>query len=98
MPSDIEQIHQEYRDRGLSIVAVDMEESPEKVARWMKEKNVSFTVLLDRSGSVMRAYDVRATPAVFAIGRDGKLVAKAIGVKQWTSPRGRAFLEALLRR
>jgi peroxiredoxin len=98
LPSDIEQIHREYSDRGLSIVAIDMEESRDKVQRWVKDKNVSFTVALDRSGSVMRAYDVRATPAVFAIGRDGKLVAKAVGVKNWTSPRGRAFLEALLRR
>jgi peroxiredoxin len=98
LPSDIEQIHREYSDRGLSVVAVDMEESRDKVQRWVKDKNVSFTVALDRSGSVLRAYDVRATPAVFAIGRDGKLVAKAVGVKSWTSPRGRAFLEALLRR
>jgi peroxiredoxin len=98
LPSDIEQIHREYGDRGLSVIAVDMQEGREKVQRWVKEKNVSFTVVLDRSGSVLRAYDVRATPAVFAIGRDGKLVAKAVGVKSWTSARGRAFLDALLRR
>jgi peroxiredoxin len=94
----IEQIHREYRDRGLSIVAVDMEESKEKVQRWLKDKDITFTIVLDRSGSVMRAYDVRATPVVFAIGRDGTLVAKAVGTKTWTSRHGRAFLEALLRR
>jgi peroxiredoxin len=93
----IEQIHREYGGRGLSVVAVDMEESREKVQRWLKDKDVTFTIVLDRSGSVMRAYDIRATPAVFAIGRDGKLVAKAVGIKSWTGPRGRAFLEALLR-
>jgi peroxiredoxin len=98
LPSDIEQIHREYSDRGLTVVAVDMQETHDKVQRWAKEKNVSFTIALDRSGSVLRAYDVRATPAVFAINRDGKLVAKGIGVKSWTSPRGRAFLDALLGR
>ena len=74
-----------------------MEEGRDKVLGWVKDKQVTFTVVLDRSGSVMRAYDVRATPAVFVIGRDGKLVAKAFGTKSWGSPRGRAFLEALLR-
>jgi hypothetical protein len=93
----IEQIHREYAGRGLSVVAVDMEESREQVLRWLKDKDITFTIVLDRSGSVMRAYDIRATPVVFAIGRDGKLVAKAVGIKSWTSPRGRAFLEALLR-
>ena len=93
----IEQIHREYSGRGLTIVAVDMEESKEKVQRWLKDKDITFTIVLDRSGSVMRAYDIRATPAVFAIGRDGKLVAKAVGTKSWTSRPGRTFLEALLR-
>lgn len=93
----IEQIHREYSGRGLSVVAVDMEESKAKVEGWLKDKDVTFTIALDRSGSVTRAYDIRATPVVFAIGRDGKLVAKAIGTKSWTSRSGRAFLEALLR-
>ena len=94
----IEQIHREYKDRGLTIVAIDMEESRDKVLRWMKDKDVSFTIALDRSGSVNRAYQVAATPAVFVVGRDGKMVAKALGTKDWTGPRGRAFLEALLAR
>jgi alkyl hydroperoxide reductase subunit AhpC len=94
----IEQIHREYGARGLAIVAVDMEESREKVLRWTKDKDVSFPIVLDRSGSVMRAYQITATPAVFVVGRDGKMVAKAVGTKDWTGPRGRAFLEALLAR
>jgi hypothetical protein len=64
--------------------------------RWTKDKDVSFTIVLDRSGSVMRAYQITATPVVFVVGRDGKLVAKALGTKDWTGPQGRAFLEALL--
>ena len=93
----MEQVHREYGPRGLSVVAVDMEESKEKVERWAKDKGLNVTIVLDRTGSVMRAYDVRATPAVFAIARDGRLVAKAVGTKDWTGRQGRAFLEALLR-
>ncbi len=97
MPSVIEQIHRDYKDRGLVVVGIDMEEGRDKVARWVKDKNLTFTVVLDRSGSVTRAYEVTATPTVFVVGRDGKMVAKALGTKDWTGPRGRAFLEALLR-
>ncbi len=74
-----------------------MQENRDKVARWVKDKNVSFPVVLDRTGSVTRAYEVTATPTVYIVGRDGKMVAKAVGTRDWTGPRGRAFLEALLR-
>jgi phosphoribosylformimino-5-aminoimidazole carboxamide ribonucleotide (ProFAR) isomerase len=97
LPSAIEQIHREYKDRGLVIVAIDMEEGRDKVARWVKDKRMSITVLLDPTGRTTRAYEVTATPTVFIVGRDGKMVAKALGTKDWTGPRGRAFLEALLR-
>ena len=73
-----------------------MKEHPNKVARWVMEKNVSFTVLLDRDGSVTRAFDITATPAVFLIGRNGRLVGKAAGTKEWNGPEGRALLDALL--
>ena len=73
-----------------------MRESAQKVTRWVKEKNVSFTVVLDGDGAVTRAFEITATPAVFVVGRDGRLVAKAVGTKEWDGPRGRAFLEALL--
>ena len=35
-----------------------------------------------------------ATPTVFVVARDGTLVGKALGTKPWTSPAGRALLEA----
>jgi hypothetical protein len=30
------------------------------------------------------------------IGRDGRLIARAVGVRGWTAPEGRAFLDALV--
>ena len=33
---------------------------------------------------------------VFVVGRDGRLIAHAIGNRDWTAPEGRALLEALL--
>jgi len=32
LPSTIEQLHREYRPRGLAVLAVNMEEPPEAVA------------------------------------------------------------------
>jgi peroxiredoxin len=98
LPSTIQQVHQQYKGRGLTVVAIDIKESPDKVARWIKERNLTFTVALDRTGSVTSAYEVTATPTVYVIARDGTMVARGLGTKEWTGPRGRAFLEGLLRR
>ncbi len=97
MPSTIEQVHREFKDRGLTVVAVDIQESRRKVQKWVSDQGLSFTVLLDPDGKVTQAYEVTATPTVFMIGRDGRLVGKALGNKEWNTGAGRALLTALTR-
>jgi peroxiredoxin len=94
LPSEIEQVHRQYKER-LTVVAIDIEERRETVAKWAKDKNVSFLILLDTSGAVTREYGVTSTPTVFVLSRDGKLVGKALGTKSWTSERGHALLGRL---
>ena len=94
MPSDIEQIQRRYGDR-LNVVAIDIQESRDKVETWMKGKQLSFTILLDPSGAVASEYEVTATPTVFVLSREGKLVGKALGNKAWTSEQGHALLTRL---
>jgi len=96
LPSQIEQVHRRYGDR-LAIVAIDIQESRDKVQTWMKGKQLSFTILLDPNGAVTSEYEVTATPTVFVLSREGKLVGKALGNKEWTSERGRALLDRLTR-
>ena len=87
-------MHRRYGDR-LPIVAISIQESRETVEKWTKGKQLSFTILLDTSGAVTAAYEVTATPTVFVLSREGKLVGKALGNKEWTSERGRALLSRL---
>ncbi len=96
MPSTIEQMHKEFGPRGLAVLAVNIQEGRGVVAPWIKEKKVTSPVLLDRDGSVTAAYRVTGTPTVVLVGRDGKLVGRAIGTRGWTSDAGRALLNALL--
>ena len=41
-------------------------------------------------------YEVTATPTVFVLSREGKLVGKALGNKAWTSEQGRALFTRLI--
>ena len=94
MPSDIEQIQRRYGDR-LAVVAISIQESRDTVATWAKDKRLSFTILLDPTGATTGQYEVTATPTVFVLSREGKLVGKALGNKPWTSERGHALFGRL---
>ena len=96
MPSAIEQIHRAYAPRGLVVLAVNMEESRETVRAWVRDRGITMDVLLDVTGDVNAAWNVTHSPMVFLIGRDGRLIARAIGNRGWTEPEGRALLDALV--
>jgi peroxiredoxin len=78
------------------VLAVNIAESAEKVRAWATERKLTMPVVLDPPGEISRAYNVTSTPMVYIIGRDGKLVGKALGTKPWMDEKGRALLEALL--
>jgi len=89
-------VYREFKDRGLALYAVNIEESRGTVAPYVVKHNLTVPVLLDPDGEASAAYHITATPTVFLIGRDGKLVAKALGTKTWTSTNGRALLQRLV--
>ena len=96
MPSSIAQIQRELKDKGLVVLAVSIQESPDKVSAWVKKTGLAFPVMLDEEGTVSRAWRIRSTPTVFLLDRQGRLIGKTVGTKAWTSPAGRALFTALL--
>jgi peroxiredoxin len=96
LPSTIEQVQRDWRGQGVTVLAVNIQESRERVAAWVREKKLSVRVLLDRDGAVTAAYRVTGTPTVVLIGRDGRMVARGVGMREWAGDRGRALIKALL--
>ena len=78
------------------VLAVDIQESRDKVAAWVKRSGISSRVLLDPDGAVTSAYRVTGTPTTVLIGRDGKMVARAVCTRDWLGDKGRALLKTLL--
>ena len=92
----MEQVHQRLNQKGLTVLAVNMKESRNQVANWVKEKKVSSLVLLDSNGAVSRWYRVTGTPTVILIGRKGELVGRAVGPRDWMGEKGQALFETML--
>jgi len=54
-------------------------------------------VLLDRSGDVSgRAYGVFGPPTMYFVDRQGRLIGRATGPRDWAAPAAKAFVRALL--
>lgn len=71
----INRMHKEPTSNGnLQILALDYMESPKKVKAFIEAKMVAFPVLLDRKGSVAKAYKVVGVPTYILIDRSGKVV------------------------
>ena len=96
LPTTIEKIVRERRGQPFTVLAVSIEEPRDLVASYVKGAGVTSSVLLDGDGAVAREYRVRATPTTIVIGRDGRLVARAAGTREWDGKAGRAFLDALV--
>jgi peroxiredoxin len=77
----IEKVYNEYKDQGLVVLAVDMtyQDDPTKVAPFVAEQRLTFPILLDESGDVGHAYQLRSLPSSFFIGRDGIIHEVVIG-------------------
>ena len=96
LPVAIEKIVRERKGQPFTVLAVSIEEPRDLVASYVKGAGVTSSVLLDGDGAVAREYRVRATPTAIVIGRDGRLVARAAGTRDWDGKAGRAFLDALV--
>jgi alkyl hydroperoxide reductase subunit AhpC len=96
LPSTVERLHRDLSRKGLSVIAINIEESRSTVDAWVKEKRVTLPILLDTDGAVTRQYGVIATPTAFVIDRQGRLLGRVVGPRDWASPAGTALIAGLL--
>jgi peroxiredoxin len=95
MPA-MDRLYRTYGDKGLVVLAVDIRESVKTVRAFTQESKLSFPALLDQKGSVAYTYSVRPVPATYLIGRDGKILGRAFGAREWDSSEARKRLASVL--
>jgi len=96
LPS-VNKLYTELKGRGLEILLISFREDPELVARTVRERGYVAPVLLDRSGDVTgRAYGVFGPPTAYLIDRQGRVVGRIVGGRDWSSPAARKLLLDLL--
>lgn len=97
MPT-LQRLHIAYAPRGLRIVAVSIDDAGQVglIREFAAEHGLTFDILHDARGAIMRQYPVRGVPQTFLISRDGRIVATRY-LEDWFSERNRKLVDSLLR-
>ena len=68
------------------MIAINMQETPAAVQAFVDELELSFDILIDGSGKTGATYAARTLPISYVIGKDGAILARIIGIREWADP------------
>ena len=95
--TDMDKIYQKFKDQGFVVVAVALDhEGAKTVAPFVKERQLTYPVLLDTELKTARQYGIKGPPSTFLIGRQGELLGVALGPREWAGEKAKALVSALL--
>lgn len=93
----MQKLQDQYRDQGLEIVAVSLDQEEKLAYDFVKKMGVSLTVAFDTSGDVAEAYQVIGVPSSYLIGRDGMIYASHTGFRDKDKSRLELAIQQLLK-
>lgn len=89
----MERAYDALRDRGFTVLAVAVDAMPASdgqgpganVRQFVDRFDLSFPILLDRTGDTEMEYGVTGLPTSYVIGPDGVIESRVIGAREWDS-------------
>lgn len=76
------EIQGRYKDAGLTIIAINLDESRDLADKFLKTMDIDFNVAFDRSGDTATDFNIMAMPSSFLIDRNGNIIHKHLGFRQ----------------
>ena len=97
MPS-FENLYRRYRSQGLTLLAVSLDKGDStKVQEFVDKHKLSFPILLDTKGVAEKLYPSFSIPFTYVIDKQGRVVARVDGAKNWESSETFEAVEHLLK-
>ena len=76
------ELYNKYKDQGLKIIGVSMDQNPQKVIPGFIEKNkINYTILFGEDNVYDLYGGINAIPTTFVVDKDGNIVRKYIGYR-----------------
>lgn len=81
--SALQMIYQTHKDKGLTILAVDVAEKEALARDFGKAHSLTFNILLDADSSISTKYEVVGFPTLFILDRSGVITYISIGMTDY---------------
>jgi thiol-disulfide isomerase/thioredoxin len=86
----------ERENSGLTLLTINLKESPAAIAQFVLGTGLSLPVLRDPQGDVARAWGVRVYPSTVVMDPEGRPRSLVRGSLDWSAPEGDALWKPLL--
>ncbi len=92
----MERMQHRYGDRGLRIIAVNLDENPADADRFLRKYPASFEIVRDPEGKLAERYHVQGMPTALLFAPDGRQVDRHIGFRDSEKGKYEAAIVAVL--
>jgi cytochrome c biogenesis protein CcmG, thiol:disulfide interchange protein DsbE len=94
---DLESLYRLMKSEKFRILAVNYGEPQEKVARFLRQHPYAFDVVLDETTSIGQRFEIEGLPTTIVIDREGNILGKITGPKDWKASSMMAFFRTISR-
>jgi len=94
MPA-LERLRRQFDHKDVAFYTITADLQRDGIKAFLGHLGIGLPVLLDEDKDVSSAFLVRGLPTTVLIGRDGKLVGRAVGPRAWDSAEAVALVRAL---
>jgi len=94
MPS-MERLHQKLSGKDFAMVTVNIKETASQVKDFFEKQKLTFTALMDITGEVSTEFGIRAIPTTFILDKNGQILGRIAGPREWDSKEALAMFENL---
>ena len=96
MPS-MEALYQDFREKDFTFLSISVDyEGLRPVKEYIEKNRYTFPVLIDPKCEVLDLYEVKEIPTTFIIDKNGRMIGKSIGPKDWKSQEVISLLNLLI--
>jgi thiol-disulfide isomerase/thioredoxin len=95
MPA-LQRLKQHFKTGEFELLAVTTDPQREAIKGFVQSLGLAFPVLLDEAKDVSATFGVRGLPTTVLIGKDGRMLARAVGPRAWDSPESVALIRRMV--
>jgi peroxiredoxin len=93
----LEVLHRQFKEKNFVLLTISVDyEGMKPVREFIDKHQYTFPVLLDPKSETLDPFEVKGIPTTFLVDKNGRMIGKAIGSRDWKSPEVMSLLNLLI--